>query len=79
MVDANCRSAGWGCLDCKRVLADHVIAELTPIRNRGDALRADPASVDRAIARGAERARALASETIKGVEERMGFLPLKGA
>ena len=79
VVDANCRSAGWGCLDCKRVLADHVIAELTPIRNRGDALRADPASVDRAIARGAERARALASETIKGVEERMGFLPLKGA
>ncbi len=77
-VDTKCRTAGWGCLDCKRVLADNVIGELTPIRLRGEALRADAATVDRAIARGAERARALASETIAGVEQRMGFLPLKG-
>lgn len=77
-VDTKCRTAGWGCLDCKRVLADNVIAELTPVRIRGEELRADPGTVDRAIARGAERARAMASETIAGVERRMGFLPLKG-
>ena len=74
-VATNCRSAGWGCLDCKRVLADNMIAELQPIQERGAALRADRALVDRAIASGAERARVIASETMDEVERRMGFLP----
>jgi tryptophanyl-tRNA synthetase len=30
-VAEKCRSAGWGCIDCKRVLADNIIAALTPI------------------------------------------------
>ena len=38
LVAENCRGAKWGCLDCKRVLADNMIAALTPIRER--ALRA---------------------------------------
>src|SRR5213076_777825 len=29
LVAHNCRTAGWGCLDCKRVLADNMIATLT--------------------------------------------------
>lgn len=77
-VDRNCRSAGWGCIDCKRVLADSVNAEFTPIRERGAELRADTARVDRAIVRGAERARAIAVDTIAGIERRMGFLPPTG-
>jgi tryptophanyl-tRNA synthetase len=77
-VDRNCRSAGWGCIDCKRVLSESISAEFAPLRARGEALRADPARVDRAIALGAERARAIATETMAGVESRMGFLPLTG-
>ena len=77
-VAQNCRTAGWGCIDCKRVLADAVIAEFAPIRERGAELRADPARVDRAIALGARKARAIATETMAGVERRMGFLPLAG-
>src|SRR6266436_4020034 len=42
LVAHNCRTAGWGCLDCKRVLADNMIAALTPIRERADALKRDP-------------------------------------
>ncbi len=34
MVAGNCRGATWGCLDCKRVLADNMIATLAPIRAR---------------------------------------------
>jgi tryptophanyl-tRNA synthetase len=75
-VATKCRTAGWGCLDCKRVLADNMITELTPIRIRGQELTADRARVDRAIARGAERARAIAVETMKDVERQVGFLPL---
>ena len=77
-VAQNCRTAGWGCIDCKRVLADAVTAEFAPIRERGAELRADPARVDRAIALGARKARAIATETMAGVERRMGFLPLAG-
>jgi tryptophanyl-tRNA synthetase len=74
-VAVKCRTAGWGCLDCKRVLADNMIAELTPIRLRGEELKADPGRVDRAIAAGAERAGAIAVETMREVERRVGFLP----
>ncbi len=72
----NCRTAGWGCLDCKKVLAEHMERELAPIRERGRELAADRPRVDRIIANGAERARAIARETMREVERRMGFLPV---
>ncbi len=74
-VALQCRSAGWGCLDCKRVLADNMVTTLTPIRERVAGLRADPARVDAVIADGARRASAIARETIAQVTARMGFLP----
>ncbi|MEK6687169.1 MAG: tryptophan--tRNA ligase [Gemmatimonadota bacterium] len=74
-VALQCRSAGWGCLDCKRVLADNMVTTLTPIRERVAGLRADPARVDGVIADGARRASAIARETIAQVTARMGFLP----
>lgn len=74
-VAAQCRSAAWGCLDCKRVLADRMIAELAPIRERAAALRADPAQVRAVLAAGAERCRRVAAETMAGVDRLMGFLP----
>lgn len=72
-VDAQCRSAGWGCLDCKRVLADAMENALGPIRGRAEALKSDPASVDTILETGAERARTLARETMAEVRDRMGF------
>jgi len=77
-VATKCRTAGWGCIDCKRVLADNMTATLAPMRARGAALHADPARVDRVIAEGAERAGRLAGETMREVEDRMGFLPRAG-
>jgi tryptophanyl-tRNA synthetase len=73
-VAHKCRTAGWGCLDCKRVLADNMIAALTPIRERADAIRRDPARLRAILRAGAEKARALARRTIAEVRERMGFL-----
>jgi len=72
-VAAQCRSAGWGCLDCKRVLTDGMVATLAPIRERAAQLEADPSGVDRVLKRGAERAREIAGETLQGVRRRMGF------
>jgi len=73
-VAVKCRSAAWGCLDCKRVLADHIIAELAPIRERAADLVAKPADVRATLRAGAERARAIARTTMADVRKRMGFL-----
>jgi len=73
-VATNCRTAAWGCLDCKRVLADNMIAALAPIRERAVKLQADPARVHATLRRGAVKARALARETMAEVRSRMGLL-----
>ena len=73
-VAVKCRTAGWGCLDCKRKLADHMIATLKPMRERAEALKRDPQGVMQKLRLGAGKARALAHRTITEVRERMGFL-----
>ena len=72
-VAMQCSTAGWGCIDCKKVLAESMEAELVPIRARAESLRAEPAMVEDALATGAARCRSLAGETMRGVRERMGF------
>jgi tryptophanyl-tRNA synthetase len=72
-VAVQCSTAGWGCIDCKKVLAESMETELVPIRSRAAALREDPARVASALATGADKCRSLARETMRGVRERMGF------
>jgi tryptophanyl-tRNA synthetase len=72
-VDAKCRSAGWGCVDCKKALFEHMNAELTPIRARAQALAEQPRLVDDALDAGAEKARVVARQTMGHVKERMGL------
>ncbi len=72
-VAHQCRTAGWGCIDCKKVLAESMERELGPIRQRAAELAAKPALVDDALAAGADSCRALARETMAEVRDRMGF------
>jgi tryptophanyl-tRNA synthetase len=78
VVAENCRGAKWGCLDCKRVLADNMIATLAPIRERALQLQEAPDRVDEILADGATAARRRASETMGEVRDRMGFLRARG-
>jgi tryptophanyl-tRNA synthetase len=75
LVAENCRGARWGCLDCKRVLADNMIAALAPIRARALELQAQPGRVDQILGDGAATARRLAGATMCEVRARMGLLP----
>jgi tryptophanyl-tRNA synthetase len=75
MVAEKCRGAGWGCLDCKRVLADNIITTLAPIRRRALELQQQGDWVDQVLAKGADKARQIALGTIDEVKRRMGFLP----
>ena len=74
-VAVQCRTAGWGCLDCKRLLADNMIAALAPIRERAEALKANPARVREILEHGAAHCRELAEETLPRVRDIMGFAP----
>jgi tryptophanyl-tRNA synthetase len=72
-VAVQCSTAGWGCIDCKKVLAQSIETELVPIRRRAAELAATPKLVDDALAAGADRCRRIARETIDAVRDRMGF------
>ncbi|MBC8087326.1 MAG: tryptophan--tRNA ligase [Phycisphaerae bacterium] len=72
-VDVQCRTAGWGCIDCKKVLLSGMMTELSPIRERAALLTEEPARVADALADGANAARAIAQETMREVKHHMGL------
>ncbi|MDQ1745473.1 MAG: tryptophanyl-tRNA synthetase [Pseudonocardiales bacterium] len=67
--------AGQGYGSLKAAVAEAVIAFAQPFATRSSELLADPAELDRILARGAERARALASVTVADAYAKVGFLP----
>ena len=65
--------AGYGAL--KSAAAEAVVAFLEPMRLRTLQLAADPAELERLLADGAARARAVAAPTLERAQEAMGLLP----
>lgn len=72
-VAKQCRAAGWGCIDCKKVLHENMELELAPIRTRAAELTAKPTIVDDALSAGTASASKIARETLKTVRSKMGF------
>jgi tryptophanyl-tRNA synthetase len=72
-VAQQCSTAGWGCIDCKRVLHEHMTAELTPIHTRAKELEAKPKLVEDALASGTDRCKTIAHETMREVRDKMGI------
>jgi tryptophanyl-tRNA synthetase len=61
----------------KSAVAEAVVAYLEPVRERYQALRDDEAALDQILADGAEKARAIAAETLLDVREAMGVGPIR--
>ncbi|MBO3274380.1 tryptophan--tRNA ligase [Pseudomonas schmalbachii] len=72
-VEEGCRSAGIGCVDCKRPVIEAVRLELKPIQERALDYEDNPELVRSILAEGAERARESARETLVEVREAMGL------
>ena len=70
-VEGEFNGSGYGAF--KQAVADAVVEYLAPVRERYQAIRADEAELERIFAAGAERARAIAHETVADVREVMGF------
>ncbi len=73
-VQEGCRSAGIGCLECKKPLIDAVLAELAPIRERAKEYQDNPNLVKGIINEGCEAARAVARETMEEVRQAIGVV-----
>ena len=72
-VAVQCRTAGWGCIDCKKVLHESMEKELAPIRARAKEIAANPKKMKSDLAAGAEHARSEAGKTMKEVKQKMGL------
>jgi len=70
-VTTGCRTAGIGCLECKKVMIKHVNAEFEPIRARRAELERHPEAVEAVLARGNEQAHAVAAATMAEVRTAM--------
>ncbi len=72
-VQTGCRSAGIGCLDCKKPLIDSVVAEIDTIRKRAREFEENPEVVRNIVTEGCERAREAARATMEDVRAAVGL------
>jgi len=72
-VEADCRSAAIGCVECKRLFAGNMTGYFAPFRERRAALATDPDYVWDVLADGARRASVIAAETIAEVKAAVGL------
>jgi tryptophanyl-tRNA synthetase len=73
-LNADCRAARVGCVDCKKALAVAVNHNLAPLRARRAELAARPEYVKEVMDDGARRAQAIARQTLAEVKQKMGLV-----
>jgi len=73
MVNTECRRAGIGCVDCKRLMAKNLNANLEPFRVRRAEIDRSPQQVWDVLNDGAQRARTIAEKTMEEVRTAIGL------
>jgi len=68
-INRECRTAEIGCVECKKIMARHLINFLEPMRKKREYYEARPDLVDDIIADGCEKARQVARETMVEVRK----------
>ena len=69
MVNVECRRAGIGCVDCKKLLAKNMNADLEPFRAKRAEFASQPGYIKEVLDDGASRASVIAKQTMKEVRE----------
>jgi len=72
-VDVGCRTAGIGCIECKKWMYDHMEKVLAPIRERRKEIAESGVPVREILAEGTRRAREIAEKKMKEVREAVGI------
>jgi tryptophanyl-tRNA synthetase len=68
-----CRTAGIGCLDCKKPLIESVLAQINAIRARAAEYEENPDLVRGIVDQGCDKAREVARQTLADVRAAMGL------
>jgi tryptophanyl-tRNA synthetase len=74
-IDSGCRTAGIGCIDCKKLLFASMVEELAPIRERALYLMDHTDYVTDVLHAGAKDCRAVARQTMAEVKQVLGLVP----
>jgi len=72
-VSVGCRTAGIGCLECKKVMIKHVIDDLAPFREKRAHYQAKPDEVAAILAAGDDTAAKAAAATMTEVRGTLGL------
>jgi tryptophanyl-tRNA synthetase len=73
MINVECRRAGIGCVDCKKLFAKNLNAHLEPFRAKRAEIGQNPATVWDVLHDGARRARVIAEQTMEEVRAAIGL------
>jgi tryptophanyl-tRNA synthetase len=73
MINRECRVAGIGCVDCKKLYARNLNENLAPFRERRAELATRPDDVNEILQDGAKRAHRIAAQTMKEVRAAIGL------
>ncbi|WP_319525987.1 tryptophan--tRNA ligase [uncultured Desulfosarcina sp.] len=68
-IDPQCRKAEIGCVECKKIMAQSLIEAMKPLHERREYFKARPDQVKKIIARGSEKARTVAKQTMEEVRK----------
>ncbi len=67
-VNEECRTAGIGCVECKKMMAKNLIRALEPIRGKREYYEGKPELLDEIFAAGSNKARKIAQKTMEEVK-----------
>jgi tryptophanyl-tRNA synthetase len=67
--ETGCRSAGIGCVECKRAMAESLVRWIAPIQERRKQFESDPHRVRQILVEGSKRAERVARRTMRRVRE----------
>jgi len=70
-INTDCRTAAIGCIDCKKLVADKMVARMGPMWDARASLISHPSRIDEIVQDGSARAEKVAKATLAEVNEAM--------
>ena len=70
--DHGCRTAEIGCIDCKKILYENMMKELTPIQKRVEEINAKPEYIVDVLKSGASRCQGIVDKVMDEVRQKIG-------
>jgi len=74
MINTECRKAGIGCIDCKKILNKNLLEFITPIREKVNYYKNNKNEVIDILKESSNKCRKIAEETMEEVKSKMGLI-----